>query len=92
MFAFLTALRNGKPPTIGEAFEKADLIGRMALATVIVDDGGWPRISNLGAIPAAMLSRHVAQATGAPTQGTSGVPARNRLNLEPGKTGDDLPF
>lgn len=88
MYAFLTALRGGKPPAIGETFSKQDLIGRMALATVSIDEGGWPRVSNLGAIPASLLQQQFAQATGTPTQGT-------HLNLQPAQVptkGDDLPF
>jgi hypothetical protein len=52
MYAFLTALFNGKPPVIGTKFEKADLVGRSALATITKDDQGWLRITNLGALPA----------------------------------------
>ncbi len=52
MFAFLTALLNGVAPTTGTKFEKTDLVGRQALATIKTDESGWPRISNLGAVPA----------------------------------------
>jgi hypothetical protein len=52
MYAFLTALFGGKAPPVGTAFEKADLVGRSALATVQKDDQGWLRITNLGALPA----------------------------------------
>lgn len=66
MYAYLTALLNGVAPAIGSKFEKTDLVGRMALATIKKDDGGWLRIENLGAMPASMLSANVAKATGAP--------------------------
>jgi len=97
MYAFLTALEGGRPPAVGKSFEKTDLIGRMALATVGLDDGGWPRITNLGAIPQDMLGTQFSQATGTPTRGTpNGAP----LNLQPAAvppTGpaqqpDELPF
>jgi hypothetical protein len=54
MFGFLTALLGGKAPTVGQSFERTDLVGRMALATVRRDESGWPRIENLGAMPASM--------------------------------------
>lgn len=54
MYAYLTALFGGQAPPIGTQLEKEHLIGRMALATVQLDDGGWPRIVNLSAIPNTM--------------------------------------
>lgn len=83
LFAFITALYGGKSPVIGTKLEKAELIGRMALATVALDEGGWPRISNLGAIPASMLAAHVARTTGAPTSGTPVTRNAAPLNLAP---------
>lgn len=56
MYAFLTALFGGKAPPIGTQLEKADIIGRSALATVQKDDEGWLRITNLGALPAGYSS------------------------------------
>lgn len=54
MFGYLTALFGGVAPAIGAGFEKVDLCGRQALATIRKDEAGWPRIENLGAMPAAM--------------------------------------
>jgi hypothetical protein len=51
LYAWLTALCGGKPPAIGQKFEPEDLAGRMALATISINDGGWPRIDNLSALP-----------------------------------------
>jgi hypothetical protein len=98
MYAYLTALLGGKPPVIGQAFEKTDLVGRMALATVAIDEGGWPRVANLGALPASLLSQHVAKATGAPI--AANAPGTRSLNLQPAavplavadRPADDLPF
>lgn len=70
MYAWITALLGGQPPAVGTRFEKSDLIGRLALGTIRKDESGWPRIANLGAIPASMLGQRVAAATGAPTGGT----------------------
>lgn len=70
MFAWITALMGGQPPQIGSRFEKSDLIGRLALGTIRTDEGGWPRLANLGAIPEAMLGQQIAHATGAPLAGT----------------------
>lgn len=66
MFAWLTALLNGRPPQAGQGFNPEDLVGLRALATISIDESGWPRIQNLGAIPVGMLATKVAQATGAP--------------------------
>lgn len=71
MYAWLTALYGGKAPAIGATFEVSDLTGRAALATIKKDDTGWPRIENLGAMPASMLGQRVATATGLPTAGTT---------------------
>lgn len=60
-FAWLTALLGGQAPVVGQAYPKSQLLGRMALATITVDEGGWPKISNLSALPKAR------SATPAPT-------------------------
>ena len=69
MFSWLTALMAGKPPTVGTKFETDDLVGRAALATIRTGESGWPRLENLGAMPAGMLGQRVAAATGAPVKG-----------------------
>lgn len=74
MYAYLTALRNGVPPAIGENIQFESLYGRAALATIRRDDTGWPRIVNLGAMPQGMQAQRLAQATGAPVQ-APGAPA-----------------
>jgi hypothetical protein len=66
MYAWLTALLNGKAPQIGASFEAKDLVGKSALATIRKDDSGWPKIDNLGAMPASMQQASFARATGAP--------------------------
>lgn len=78
MYAFLTALLDGKPPQPGQQFEASDLVGRVALATISQTESGWPRIENLGAMPAAMKGKAAAPAKRAPTTGAG--------------SGDDLPF
>lgn len=87
MYAWLTALFGGKSPAVGQSFEKDDITGKMALATVRTPEGGWPKIENLGAIPAEMLAQGLAQATGAPLQ-AAGAPAPVAV----GAGTDDLPF
>jgi len=52
-FAWLTALLGGTPPVVGQSYPRAQLIGREALATIAVDEGGWPKITNLSARPKA---------------------------------------
>lgn len=75
MYAWLTALFNGISPTVGSSFEKTDLIGRMALATIRKDEGGWPRLENLGAMPASMQQQAYAAATAAPVAASAPVAA-----------------
>lgn len=50
-FSWLTALLGGTPPAVGQAYPKSQLIGRIALATIAMDDGGWPKITGLSALP-----------------------------------------
>ena len=52
-FAWLTALLGGTPPVVGQSYPRSQLIGREALATITIDEGGWPRITNLSARPKA---------------------------------------
>jgi hypothetical protein len=95
MFAWLTALLGGKAPAVGTKFEVTDLVGRAALATIRKDESGWPRLENLGAMPAAMLGQRVAAATGTPTPravaGSSVMPVPNATLVTPADA-EDLPF
>ncbi len=105
MYSYLTALFGGKAPAVGASFEATDLCGRRALATIRRDDTGWPRIENLGAMPASMLSAGLARATGAPLNGLPvGTPravpnGRPKAGAQPLRQAvaaaapkDDLPF
>lgn len=88
MFSYITALLGGKAPLVGQAFEKTDLVGRLALATVRKDENGWPRIENLGAMPASMIGPRVAAATGlnlAPAAAPAPRPLREQV-------GGNVPF
>lgn len=97
MYGFLTALFGGVAPAIGTGYEKTDLVGRRALATIRKDDTGWPRIENLSALPPALLQKGFAVATGAPVNG-NGSPApvtaatTAREAVAAGTAKDDLPF
>lgn len=62
-FAWLTALLGGTPPQVGQTYPRSQLIGREALATISVDEGGWPKITQLSARPRA---RTAAPAVAAP--------------------------
>lgn len=66
MYKLLTALLNGIAPTVGASFEKADLIGRMALASIQRDPSGFCRITAFMAMPASMQQQAFAAATAAP--------------------------
>lgn len=100
MYAFLTALFGGQAPPVGTQLEKEQLIGRMALATITIDEGGWPRIVNLGALP-----RPAARpAPAAPTDSSAVVKPRRQAPLNEtldreeqrvpvaASPNDDLPF
>lgn len=99
MYSYLTALFGGIAPLAGATFETTDLCGRRALATIRKDDNGWPRIENLGAMPAAMQQKGFAKATGAPAAAAgapapaaaAGTPLRDQVAAEPVAAGD-LPF
>lgn len=78
-YAWLTALLGGTPPVVGSTYPRDQLIGRMALATITIDDGGWPRIANLSALPKTAQKPRPVAAAAAPA--TAAVAA-----------GDDLPF
>lgn len=88
-FGWITALLGGKPPMIGQNFEPEDLIGRRALATVRRNEQGWPKIENLGALPAAMLQQSAAKAL---SLQPAAAPAARPVAQPVAATGDDLPF
>lgn len=75
MFGWLTALL-GKAPAAGDAVDTDALLGRRALATIDHNDGGWPRLSQLTAMPVGMLQQQFAAAT-APAP-LNGLPAGRR--------------
>lgn len=104
MFAWLTALLNGAAPSVGTSFEKEQLVGRRALATIQKDGDGWPRLVNLGAMPVGMQQASFAAATGAPAAAAPvAAPAApvftpqqiippQPVAAAPAPAGDDLPF
>lgn len=83
-YAWLTALLGGVPPAVGSSYPRDQLIGRMALATIVIDEGGWPKIQNLSALPKA---RPVAVAPPAPV-----AEAPNRAQPVAVAAVSDLPF
>jgi hypothetical protein len=76
-YAWLTALLGGTPPTVGQSYPKSQLLGREALATITIDDGGWAKITNLSARPKA-------RATAAEEPGVAAA--------QPAVADDQLPF
>ena len=81
-FAWLTALLGGTPPEVGKPYAKSQLVGREALATITIDEGGWAKIANLSARPKA----RAAQPATAPTT------SARRPVAQPVATDDALPF
>lgn len=92
MYAYLTALNNGRAPAAGSKFSLQDLRGRRALATIRNDDQGWPRIENLSALPASMLGAKLAEATGTVTNQPVPTQQPVRETVAAGAATDDLPF
>lgn len=86
MFSFLTALFNGVRPAVGATFEKAQLIGKTASATIQRDESGFCRITQLSGLPASSNGHF----TGAPTTPPITMPA-NPAPTAPAPAGD-LPF
>jgi len=84
LFSWLTALLGGRPPAVGQTFDAGSLVGRMALATISINDGGWPRIENLSALPTRRQA-----ATQAAAQSEIAQPAQRRGQPV---AAEDLPF
>lgn len=85
-FAWLTALLGGTPPAVGQSYPRSQLLGRMALATITIDEGGWPKITNLSALPKARTAPPVAEPQ-PPRRGTARAVAPVAAGIA-----DDLPF
>lgn len=98
-YAWLTALLGGTPPAVGQSYPKSQLVGRLALATISIDEGGWPKIQNLSAMPRSMAAAPAVAgpvaAPPAPAAPARPVPAR-RVAAQPvavaAGAADDLPF
>lgn len=86
-FSWLTALLGGAPPAVGQAFSKPDLIGRTALATINIDENGWPRIMSLSAMPRQRTQTPAPAPAAAPV-----APAPVRRAPTPVAPASDLPF
>ena len=92
-YAYLTALFGGKAPPIGLGVEKDHVVGRQVLGTVQADANGWPRITNVSALPSTMPLP-----TTAPTNTEAVVPAAKKtVAPRPAgapvvQQGSDLPF
>jgi hypothetical protein len=56
-YSWITALIGGTPPPAGTTFPFSQLIGRGAIATIAIDEGGYLKITNLSAIPKARAPR-----------------------------------
>ena len=85
-YAWLTALLGGVPPTIGESYPRSQLVGRMALATIAIDEGGWAKIANLSALPRNMTTGPV------PVGHVAPAPAARKAQPVAVAPAADLPF
>jgi hypothetical protein len=96
LYAWLTALMNGVAPAPGTRFEKDQLIGRLAVATIQKDQDGWPRLTNLSAMPVANQQAAFAASTGAPVApqpAAAAAPVSVAPAAAPAAVAtDDLPF
>lgn len=77
-YQWVTALLGGTPAPIGQRLSLQSLIGREAIATIEINENGWPKIANLSAKP---QSRRAAVAAKPPAQPVAA-----------GVADDDLPF
>lgn len=87
-YAWLTALLGGTPPVVGQSYPRSQLLGRVALATIEIDEGGWPKIRQLSALP------KTTRATTTPTPAPQPVTPAAARPVAPVAAGiaDDLPF
>lgn len=88
-YAWITALLGGTPPAVGQKIPFSQLIGREVHVAVAVDEGGWPKITGLTAIPKARTAPAAAPVA-APQPPTRAVD-RKVAPVALG-TADDLPF
>ena len=86
-YAWLTALLGGTPPTVGEKYPKSQLIGREALATIAIDEGGWPKITQLSARPRTRTAP-----VAAPVPVAAAAPRRAQPVAAAPVAAADLPF
>lgn len=92
-FAWLTALLGGTPPPVGSSYPKDQLIGRTALATVTIDDGGWAKIQNLSALPKSPSAKaQPVTAVAAPVADPRTVAGSPHMQVPSAPLPDDLPF
>lgn len=91
MYAFLTALFGGAAPPVGTKLEKEQIVGRSALATIQLDDDGWLRITNLGAMPQAAVTG-AQTAPAAPGGPEATAPAAGPLKEQVARQSGSLPF
>lgn len=87
MYGLLTALLGGARPAVGMTFEKNQLEGRQALATIQRDEAGYCRITNLSALPMQASAQPVAAAVGAPVPPAAPVAAQPVAPVAPAAAG-----
>jgi hypothetical protein len=93
LYAWLTALHNGVAPAVGTQFEKEQLIGRLAYLTIQLDEEGWSRIVNVGAMPVAAQQQQFQAATApTPLQPKQIIPTQQQAAGTASPATDDLPF
>jgi hypothetical protein len=76
-FAFLVALLGKENVNIDDGFDEPDLVGKQALASIVIDDRGWPKIDALIPMPKGMKA--------------GAAPARTTVAASQADE-DDLPF
>lgn len=91
-FAWLTALLGGVPPAVGQSYPRDQLIGRDALATVDIDEGGWPKIRNLSAMPRARVAAATSEAVAPAPAAEAAAPIKRAAAQPVAVAADDLPF
>lgn len=81
VFEYLVALMGAGKVDIGDGFDEADLVGKQAMLSIVINEDGFSKVDRVVALPAQA----------APAKGPK-TPAPVAAADEAEESGDDLPF
>jgi hypothetical protein len=87
-YEWVTALLGGTAPALDQKLAMSQLIGREAIATIELNEDGWPKIRTLSAIPQERAKPANAASPAAAARARAGTPQPAAAAA----AGDDLPF